>query len=47
MNNLLQLTPPRRMASTSGDLVAEADELFSTMVWITTRHAVVDVDRQP
>lgn len=35
MNNLLQLTPPRRMASESGDLVAEADELFSTMVWIT------------
>ena len=34
MNNLLQLTPPRRMASESGDLVAEADELFSTMVWI-------------
>lgn len=34
MNNLLQLTPPRRMASTSGDLAAEADELFSTMVWI-------------
>lgn len=37
MNNLLQLTPPRRMASTSGDLVAEADELFSTMVW-TVNH---------
>lgn len=34
MNNLLQLTPPRRMVSTSGDLVAEADGLFSAMVWI-------------
>jgi hypothetical protein len=47
MNNLLQLTPPRRMASTSGDLVAEADELFSTMVWSATLHTVVDADRQP
>jgi len=26
MNNLLQLTPPQRMASTSGNLAAEADE---------------------
>lgn len=34
MNNLLQLTPPRRMVSTSGDLAAEADELFDAMVWI-------------
>lgn len=34
MNNLLQLTPPRRMVSTSGDLVAEADGLFNAMVWI-------------
>jgi len=34
MNNLLQLTPPQRMASTSGDLEAEADELFDAMVWI-------------
>lgn len=47
MNNLLQLTAPRRMASEIGDLVAEADDLFSTMVWSTTRHAVVDADRQP
>lgn len=47
MNNLLQLTPPQRMVSTSGDLAAEADELFSTMVWSATRHVVVDADRQP
>lgn len=47
MNNLLQLTPPQRMASTSGDLAAEADELFSTMVWSATLHTVVDADRQP
>lgn len=43
MNNLLQLTPPRRMSSTSGDLVAEADELFSTMVWRVAHHTVVDI----
>lgn len=47
MNNLLQLTPPQRMASTSGDLEAEADALFSTMVWSATLHTVVDADRQP
>lgn len=34
MNNLLQLTPPQRMASASGDLAAEADGLFNAMVWI-------------
>lgn len=33
MNNLLQLTPLRRMASTNGDLAAEADGLFNAMVW--------------
>ena len=47
MNNLLQLTPPRRMASTSGELAVEADELFSTIVWSATLHTVVDADRQP
>jgi len=47
MNNLLQLTPPQRMASTSGDLEAESDALFSTMVWSATLHTVVDADRQP
>ena len=47
MNNLLQLTPPRRMASTSGDLAAETDELFDAMVWRATRHTVVDVNLQP
>lgn len=34
MNNLLQLTPPQRMASISSNLAAEADGLFNAMVWI-------------
>lgn len=34
MNNLLQFTPPQQIASTSGDLAAEADGLFNAMVWI-------------
>lgn len=37
MNNLLQFTVPQQLSSTSGDLVAEADGLFSAMVW-TVNH---------